>query len=126
MFSAALPGVGAFPPSHAAGPERGWVVLTSKAGIIDPTGKVAFAGSQPPDGDWSKFTGDLARASPTKVTPFPNSSATGSAMALPFLRAIGSAIYVAKTELSQKIQIVADMIRISCAGICGAYNFRCR
>jgi hypothetical protein len=84
MFSAALPGVEVFPPSHAVGLEWAWAVLSSKAGIINPTGKAAFAGSQPPDGDWSKFIGDLARASPTKVTPFPNSSATGSAMALPF------------------------------------------
>lgn len=42
--------------------ERAWVELNGKAGIIDPTGKVAFAGSKPPDGDWSKFTGGLARA----------------------------------------------------------------
>ena len=34
-----------------------------KAGIIDPTGKITFtAGSKPPEGHWSKFTGGLARA----------------------------------------------------------------
>ena len=34
--------------------------------------------------------------------------------------------YLAKTESSQKIPIVADMIRIYCAGICGEDDFRYR
>jgi hypothetical protein len=34
------------------------------------------------------------------------------------------AIYLAKTESSQKIQTVTDMICISCAGICGEDDFR--
>ena len=33
---------------------------------------------------------------------------------------------LAKTESSQIFQIVTDMIYISCAGICGGHNFRCR
>jgi hypothetical protein len=42
------------------------------------------------------------------------------------LRGATLAHYLAKKESSQKIQIVADMTRISCGGICGEDNFRCR
>jgi hypothetical protein len=34
-------------------------------------------------------------------------------------------LYLAKTESSLKIQIVADMICISSCGICGEDDFRC-
>jgi hypothetical protein len=35
-----------------------------------------------------------------------------------------AAQYLAKTDSSLKYQIVADMIRISCVGICGVEDFR--
>jgi hypothetical protein len=34
--------------------------------------------------------------------------------------------YLAKTESSQKIQVVVDMIYISCVGLCGEEGFRFR
>jgi hypothetical protein len=36
----------------------------------------------------------------------------------------GSGAYLAKTESSQKIQIVEYMICLSCADICGGHNFQ--
>ena len=52
----------AFTDARDFAEERAWVVLDGKAGIIDPTGKVTFTGSKPPEGHWSEFTGGLARA----------------------------------------------------------------
>lgn len=40
------------------------------------------------------------------------------------LRGATLAHYLVKTESSQKYQLVVDLIRISCAGICGEEDFR--
>jgi hypothetical protein len=53
----------------------------------------------------------------TSFSPLASNQA-GSAMSLPFLFPVYSEL-LAKTESSQKIQIVPGMIRIYCGGICG-------